>query len=278
MDVLAAWEVDLDDTLPPELTTVVTLQPKEGPANPSATRPIALLAGPMRVWAKYRRHQVEEWEKTAIMEEHWACTGKPVDLAMYEHSLRVASAHSCGHWAAALYMDLQKFYDSVHHGRMDEMVTSSGFPPRIWRLAAKLYTGPRVLTWFGRTTQPICVRGSFIPGCPLATSLTRALLLGMVQHLHDLGPPLTITNVVDDIGAACEGSRSEVQRSIVQAGRVILDWLAWLELPLNPGKSLLLASDVELSHAISRDLNEPGITAVQTARQLGIGAHVGKRR
>eukprot|EP00971_Amphidinium_carterae_P288892 5736266-Amphidinium_carterae.1 len=79
--------------MPPELATVITLMPKEGESKPSTTRPIALLAAPLRVWAKYRRAQVEEWERDTVLEEHWACEGKPVDMAMYEHSIRVASAH-----------------------------------------------------------------------------------------------------------------------------------------------------------------------------------------
>eukprot|EP00971_Amphidinium_carterae_P218358 4334077-Amphidinium_carterae.1 len=203
-------------------------------------RPIALLAAPLRVWAKKRREQVEAWERDTVVEEHWGCEGKPVDMAMCEHSIRMASAHSRGKTAAAHYMDLQKFYDSVNHERMDAMVFATGFPKRIWRLAAKVYQGPRTLTWLRRSTGLIRVPAYMPPGITV-----------------------TILNVIDDIGAENEA-----------AGHTILHWLEWLDLPISSGKSLLLASSPDVLREIHHELGEPRIQQVDCACQLVIGAHV----
>eukprot|EP00971_Amphidinium_carterae_P101762 2014042-Amphidinium_carterae.1 len=107
---------------------------------------------------------------------------------MYSHSIRVQAAHSRGKHAAALYLDLCKFFDHVGHDKMQHAVTTCGFPNWLWRAMAASYTAPRCIRWQRRLGMLGRTEGTIIPGCALAAVAVKVLLLPLLTHLQGMSP------------------------------------------------------------------------------------------
>eukprot|EP00971_Amphidinium_carterae_P291808 5792697-Amphidinium_carterae.1 len=270
--VIELWERDC--CLPVDLATVISLLPKPD----GTTRPIGLSCLPLRLWGKLRRQEAIAWEESHMLRSHWGGENASCGRAMWEHALRVESAHGKGSQCVGLFLDLAKFYEHVGHSVLTDAVVTTGFPIWLFKAAVRFYAGPRLIEWRNQVSTVFYVDGSVLAGCSLATTLVRVLLLPLLWHLETLGPPLQITSVVDDLGLTAEGTSEVVELVIARAGVYAIAWLQGRGLPLSPNKSTLIATQKGLRGNLALVFEPLGVQVDMTVKQVGSQAHVSKRR
>eukprot|EP00971_Amphidinium_carterae_P327156 6458331-Amphidinium_carterae.2 len=273
LEVLAVWERDA--VLPESMTTLVTLIQKPGNGG---VRPIAKTAALQRLWAKIRRKKADEWEASVTLRSHWSGKDKGCDRAIWEHALRLQSARARGQEALTLLLDLQKFYDSIGHRAMLDSLAEVDFPTHLWRCCSGLYTGPRCLE-FNRCVGRIDkASGTVLPGCAIASSVIKALLLPLLRHLESTWPFGTVTSVFDDLSLETTGQVAHMETEFVEAAQCVVQWLQDRRLPLSPSKSYVLASTCKLRARVRETIGCPHIIEASTASQLGVGTQLDGRR
>ena len=99
------------DTLPRQLVLIIVFL-----AKPSGgTRPIGLIIGSMRLWAKVRRPLADEWERAHSRPYFFAAKGKSAEHAAWQIQFLHEWSAAIGLPAASLLKDLRKAYERVGH-------------------------------------------------------------------------------------------------------------------------------------------------------------------
>ena len=120
-----------------------------------------------------------------------------------------------------------------------------------------VYTQPRIITIEGAHSDPIIVTGTILPGCSLATTGAKILVLRLLQATQSNWPQLRIKNIVDDITTQTNGKQAYVVARIAGAAKQLTTGLMALDLPLSAKKTAFMASSTAAGWAIAVHTRSP---------------------
>ena len=204
--------------------------------------------------------------------------GKPCDRAGWEHNLHEEAASAQEETTASLFGDIDKFYDNVAHHHLWKEGLAVGFHPRLLLLMLFVYSQPRIITIDGAHSDPITVSGTILPGCSLATTGAKILVLRLLLATQSSWPQVRIKNIVDDITMQTNGKQADVVYRIAGAAQQLTTGLMALDLPLSAKKTAFMASSSEVAKQIIKALWPLPIPRKTTLRNLGTDAGGGAKR
>ena len=97
-----------------------------------------------------------------------------------------------------------------------------------------VYSLPRIITINGAHIDLIAVAETILPGCSLATTGAKILMLRPLSAMQINWPPVRTRNMVDDITLQTRCSQRLAVHNIAGAAKQLMAGLAGLDLPLPP--------------------------------------------
>lgn len=140
------------------------------------TCPIALLPMVIRTWEHARRPIIRAWEATGAGFWDDALRGSSALRAAAVRLLWAEVARAEGDQCAAVFWDLEKFYDGLTHRLLAEAAARVGYPATILRLTIDADTTPRYIRVGGCWAQPILPANGILPGSVFGNSKARVYL------------------------------------------------------------------------------------------------------
>ena len=141
-----------------------------------------------------------------------------------------------------------------------------------------VYLLPRIITIDGAHSDPIAVVGTILPGCSLATTGAKMLVLRLLSSTQASWPLVRTKNIVDDITMQTNGKQHQVVHRIVGAAKQFIKGLIALDLPLSAKKTAFMASSSETAKQIQMALLPFHIPRKTALRNLGTDTGGGSRR
>ncbi len=209
VELLGAWPRQLDLVVMPLLP-----KPKGG------FRPIGLLAGAYRLWAKARRVEADRWESQNQRAYFAATAGSgPLD-AVWRQAVRQEAGVAQGNEAAAVMDDLESFYELMSRSRLLKESERRGFPGPVVRACLAAYAAPRFLSLRGRISRETFPKVGIIAGCALATTFVKVYYISVYDQLAVAIPPSVEFKVfIDDTIITSEAPACKVVEDLVMARR-----------------------------------------------------------
>ncbi len=213
VELLGAWPKQLDLVIMPLIP-----KPKGG------FRPIGLLAGAYRLWAKARRGEADRWEAQNQRPYFAAAAGSgPLD-AVWRQAVRQEAGVAQGNEAAAIVEDLESFYELMSRSRLLKEAERRGFPGPVVRTALAAYAAPRFLSLRGKISRETFPKVGIVAGCALATTFVKVYYISVYDQLAASIPPSVQVRVyIDDTIMTSEASPAKVVEDLVMARRRFID-------------------------------------------------------
>ncbi len=207
VELLGAWPAQLDLVLMPLIP-----KPRGG------FRPIGLLPGLYRLWAKARRAEADRWEAKHQRPFFAAVAGVgPMDV-VWRQAAKQEAGVSKGQAAAAVMEDMESFYELLDRERLVSEAEAMGFPGPVVRASLAAYAAPRLLSLKGRLSKETHPRVGIIAGCSLATTYIKIYYIRMYDALRRAIPPSVDIDVyIDDTVLSSEGPPEQVMRDLTTA-------------------------------------------------------------
>ena len=141
-------------------------------------RSVGIYASAVRVWAKARRPECDEWEHHWAR-DYWGCgkQRRPLDAVWRWSGAAEVAAQQAGVQVATVLQDVSAYYESIGHARLLEEAVSTGFPQVLALAALAVYRVPRYVAYEGHTDGPHAPRRGIGPGCALATTFAKVFML-----------------------------------------------------------------------------------------------------
>jgi hypothetical protein len=261
---------------------VVRMLPKPGSWE---KRPIGLYPGAVRLHFKSRVHQIQIWQDC-----HPSTTGsmnmratRQTSDGVWRSRIRTHLAHSLGHWAGEILLDVSKAYENVSWTQLKAAAEMHDYPLHLLRLGIATYGWPRHIVGEADTAAaPITPTRGIIAGSSFATFEMDLYTIGFIAltikkweasalHFH-------MSIHVDDLSIEMiDSSQAKILTKLPEA---TLDLAATMledySLPVAPKKTAIIASTPGLALGIARRL---GCTAAATpsTRRLGVDHTLGNR-
>eukprot|EP00971_Amphidinium_carterae_P329920 6462707-Amphidinium_carterae.1 len=107
-----------------ELATQVVLLEKSA----TATRPIGLLAGLWRLWARVRLQHAQRWEREHELPAHWGGRHRDCETYGWRQELNRELALATGQHMGSVLVDLTKAFEHVRHDLLVANALAYDFP------------------------------------------------------------------------------------------------------------------------------------------------------
>ncbi len=272
-DILQAVEVS--GIWPPQVAMVITAllpKPKGG------LRPIGILPGVYRLWAKARRVLADEWEAAHQRPFFSSAKGNgPLDT-LWRMSARHEAGIADDQQAGIVADDLAAFFETVDRDTLMREAQALNYPVPVLRAALAAYAAPRMLTLQGRVARELHPTVGVIAGCSLAMSLVKLFYLRAFDDLAARLPPAVTLDVhVDDVTLAAIGPPPQVAADLAAARHSLAHTMERLGCTFAHDKTAVTATTRQLAGAITRRLGlEEGV--VGTPCLLGVDSTAGNRR
>ena len=108
------------------------------------------------------------------------------------------------------------------------------------------YAGPRRAKADHAVSEEISATGTVIAGCSCATTMARLMLFDLLLKGRSLLQVGRVVNVIDDVAGHGIGTRTTLVKQIPQFVQGVIGMLNDKRLPINWGKTKVLASSVGL--------------------------------
>eukprot|EP00971_Amphidinium_carterae_P208860 4143481-Amphidinium_carterae.1 len=163
------------------------------------------------------------------------------------------------------------------------------YPLQLMLRQTNLYGSWRQVKWRGLMGELMQTgQSTIMPGCSMGNTsmmvLMGALMQSMQQHTnpqlyqeHHLSEGAG-TNLVGDIAGLLTGPAAELEDAAIDAMQLAHDYLTAHNLPLSPGKCVLLASDRQLLQNLCDTPQGKLYSAAQAHRLLGVAINLQQRR
>ena len=181
-------------------------------------RPIGLLLGAYRLWAKARRTEADQWERRNPRAFFSAAAGNgPLDT-VWRQAARQEAGTAEGLEAAATLDDLAAFYESISRDKLAEEAKATGFPFQLLKASLSMYAAPRLITMAGRIAKELYPRHGIIAGCALATTHVKVYYLrDLDRFVQEIPPHIHLDVHVDDVALSGEGPERQLFQDLVAA-------------------------------------------------------------
>ena len=192
-------------------------------------------------------------------------------------NLMMETAHILGISAGILFVDLQKFYDSVDLVLLVKACEVLGYPRIPLLLLVQAFLGPRALRADGRRSGQIPVSGGLVAGSSRAGHLARALLHRVLQDHHTRCPKLAVSQFVDVFKMYTEGTTRQVVYRFGQETVELFHSLGMLKVDLSPSKCGFVATTRGIALTVCSGWHEKdfGVSSTMHAGDLGVDVSLG---
>ncbi len=200
-----------------ELITLPTIPKPSG-----GCRLIGIFAAICRVWSKARRDIASDWElrndRGYFASGADRCTADTVWLQSAAAEAQLAEE---GHVAAAVLLDLEKFFEYIDHDALFDRAVRLGLPEPLVRLALASYAGPRRIRLRDFIAQEVYADRGVVAGCSLASTLIKAYVIEAYDEFVEQAPGIRFDSHVDDNVLSCEGGEIHVQSTVTRAAAIM---------------------------------------------------------
>ena len=254
------------------LYNLMPLIPKPG----GGERGVAKTALSYRVWCRWRRPVIKQWEDGITAE--WDCcrSGSSAEFAASRRLLEAELAKCSGQEVGMNLWDVEKFFDSVDFSLLVARALRWGYPASELAVACQVHLAPRALQVMGAVGLWMPTTSGVLPGCGQAVPLARVYLRSDMQEVA-LSSGAKLGTYVDDVTQLATGCPNDVVQYLVDGGLAMAGSMSTLRLRISP-KSVVVCSSVGLARTVSKMLNRKGvpIKVEVSARDLGIRFAAGR--
>ncbi len=201
-------------------------------------RPIGLLSGADRCWAKARRDLTDVWEAAHQRAFLSAAKGNGSLETMWRMAARQEAGTSDGDQAGVVADDLSAFFETINREALMREAEALGFPIPILRGALAAYAAARMITLQGRVSREVYPTVGVIAGRSLSMALTKVFYLRALDTLVSKLPPNVLLDVhVDDVTLSSIGTPRDVVRSLARARADMITIVTELGCRIAPDKT-----------------------------------------
>ncbi len=248
-------------------------------AEGKGERPIALVNMLARIFEKMVRPVVSSWSKEAAGFWDHAIAGSSALRSGLMANILDEAARAKSQDTATLYVDMEKFYDTISLTKLLQLCLQVGFPGRPLILSLMLYAGPRIIRASGNVGQIFVASTGLLAGAGSATDQARAFLYQLLDESHKIFPKQPIAQYVDDLRQRAEGHAFQVLLDFPPAATHLLQGLIDLGLVLS-SKTTVVASCRKLGRNLVKRLTAEGfpVNFATSTRDLGLDSSAGTSR
>jgi len=264
-------DMEANVTVPVQiLLNIISLIPKPN----GGSRPVCLASLLYVLWTTIRGDQFKDWDYGRA--EHWDDAVK--NSSALRAALRRRFLDECqvanGGFVAAVYWDIEKFYDSIRPGRVMKKAREQGIDIRILAIAMQVHLAPRVLRTEGCYGTVVKVSRSVLAGCRFSNAFARSVMYDILDKAGANYGMTICRQFVDDLSQNTRGKRiKEVAREAIDVSLRIKEGLEAEDFTIS-SKSVLVCSHKELDKEIKKGLRAKKIKLSTTyvAKDLGLDA------
>ncbi len=267
--------VEVSGQWPPQVSLVMTpLLPKPK----GGFRPIGLMAGIYRVWAKARRAAADEWEAAHQRAYLSSSRGNGSIETMWRMATRQEAGVSEGEQAGIVADDLAAFFETIDREALMREAVAMGYPLPILRAALGAYSAARMLTLQGRVCRELYPTVGVVAGCSLAMSLTKLFYVRAFDaYVKTLPPAVHLDVHVDDVTLSAVGPARQVPTLLASARGALATVIQDLGCTFAAEKTAITGTTREITDEIARRIGVAGDRGA-SACLLGVDCTAGAPR
>ena len=259
------------------------------PKPTQGTRPIAKTPVLYRLWCVVRSYTIKEWSTNHTPPWDTATPGNSAEISAGVRQWANEVAAAAGISAAGLYLDIEKFFDTIDIGDVVTAALEHGYPLADLHLALAVHMAPRILQLVSTASSLIRPLRGILQGCMHSRQFAKLVLWKPMQKVYsELSvaplPPdcarLNCETYVDDVTLTALGKRRMVINALLAAGISFNASVRLLNLVVS-AKSLVIGSDLVMARLVSSILKREANLAVrptQKGRDLGVMSNTTGRR
>ena len=230
---------------------ITALIPKGG----GGLRPIGLLPTLVRLWARIRAGEVQQWEAENERSYFYGGRGKG---AAWKFAARAEAVRLQGAEYAAVLLDQDKAFDRVPHHHVVQAAREWGYPIAVLRLSLAAYRMDRVVGIGGVFSQTIRPFRGLAAGSVHATRELRALMIGVFDRVARVSPSAGLTVYVDDSTIECAGTQRTIVEVVIGATVLVCLGLEERGITFSQTKNVVIASREVIGKEIQEALGRWG--------------------
>jgi hypothetical protein len=169
------------------------------PKAKGGLRPIGLFSGIYRLWARARRPEAADWDRSHDRAYFSAREGNGALDTVWDQAFRAERDTADGSAAAAVLVDMKSFYEHFDHNLLEERAESTGFFKKLTALALAAYRAPRYITSRGKLTAPLHPKRGVIAGCGFATTWVKVYCVDALDKFQRRHPKVKLDAYIDDL-------------------------------------------------------------------------------
>ena len=258
------------------LTNIIALIPKPTGGD----RPVCLSSLIYVLWSRARASEFHDWDTARAQFWDDAIQGSSALKAALCRRLLDECCVAEGGKVAAIYWDIEKFFDSINPRRLMELCEQQGMNLKILAMAAQVHLAPRVLKSFGFMSVPTGVSRGILAGCRFSLGFARSSVYWILEKANNVSPHSLVRQFVDDLAQVTRGDHfDKIVNETTRIGEDLVNDLYSDGFKMS-GKSVVVCSDASMQTKICKKLADKGIRVKShaTTKDLGIDATAGSRR
>ncbi len=241
-------------------------------------RPIGILPGVYRLWAKARRDVTDRWEEKHARGYLSAAKGNGPADTMWRMAMRHEEGTAAGNEAGVIAEDLAAFFETVDRQILMQEAHALDFPLPVLRAALGMYAAPRVITLQGRVSRELHPTVGVVAGCSLAMAMTKLLYIRILdKYVSTLPSSVSLDTHVDDFTLSAVGPPAQVAADLTRARDDLATVMQSLGCKFAEDKTIVTASSRRLAADLARRIGIAG-SVTSAPCLLGVDCTAGATR
>ena len=223
---------------------------------------------------------MQEWSAGHAAFWDSACRGRGALRAAILRACRYEEANALGLTCVSIMLHLDKFHDSLDAVQIILRLNAMDFPALVLLMHLQMHWAPSVIVAEGVASKMVMVSRSVLAGSGSSNDVARAYLHQCLAEVHHRLPKVRLGSHVDDVHMQLLGMAEHIVPMAVQAIEVFREGIRGAKLKLNAGKSIVVASTMQVAAAVCRNAAADGfpLKPAISGRDLGVDCSAGSRR